>query len=612
MKMRLCLLIAAFLTIGVGPWKATFALESVVLNQQPIRSGNNTWTYVLDSAGQGWLAYYAEADNLLYVRRPDATEVDLGVRDRERYQSGLAVAPFNQDLALAWRDKLPAKTLYFLPSVGVDGVPPQPLIAADEATEPLTRLQLSQQEGVAYLLWLGERGADLQSEVQSDQEKVATDETQRIPIQPRQTYHLYFRYTEDGGETFSTVERVFPGHYPVWIITEKVIPVFSWYPFEDQLSLVTRIFDRVQKQFGPPTKIVDAPPITPLYTAFESDGHWFVLWVGQYGDNLEQQLLEGVVSQDQGKIWKRFAFEALRGLDYSRLDTASDGRGHILISVSGSWRFRDAEPSAKEDIYVIRSADNGVTWSEPYRPRTDELRRFHARDPSAVFGTKPGSAMLVWEDWRDIRPNIYVQFSNDYGATWSNAAALDSRPSIGLGQDFRNKTAFAVGDRYQIIAKRYRDANFGRFDLLRYEVTPAEAQQQAAEDTRQKQERMSEARLRERVADYWQAMQDEDWVTTYAINDPFFRAKMPFTAYRSSRDLIKYHSYEFLELKREGNIAQVRGRFEASIPEFMLKGGQPYSRDRQPYEKTETWLFVDGDWHREYHEEAQDIRFTRY
>ncbi|MDQ5910636.1 MAG: hypothetical protein QG599_2733 [Pseudomonadota bacterium] len=603
MKARLYVLIAALLMTGViGPWKAAFAVESVVLNQQAIES-SQAWTYLLNSANQGWFAYYAEKDNSLYVRRPDGTEVQLGATDRQRQQSGLAITPTGQDLAVLWRDKLPAKALYFLPGVGGSSLP-QPVIAGGEESEPLTRLKMSQRDNVAYLLWLGEK-ADVQPAPDSDAAK-----TSAVPSSPRQLYHLYFRYTEDSGKTFSPVEKVLPGYYPTWIVDKKVIPVFSWYSLDGQLSLVMRVFDRAQKRFGEPVKVVDAPPITPIYDAFESGGRWFVLWVGQYGDNGEQ-VLEGVVSADQGRTWKRFVFESLRGLDFSRIDATGDGRGHVLISVSGSWRFRDDDTKAKNDIYILRSTDHGVTWSEPYQPRAVALRRFEARDPSAVFGGKPGSVMVVWEDWRDIRPGVYVQFSNDYGTTWGDAVVVDPKPSSGLGQDFRNKTAFAIGDRYQVLVKRYRDAALKQFDLVRYEATPAEWQQQAAESAQQKQERMSEPRLRERVTVFWKAMQDEDWAAAYAINDPFFQAKMPFSAYGASRGLIKYHGYELLEITREGNIARVRGRFEASIPEFVLKG-KPYSRERQSYEKTETWLFVDGDWRREYHEEAQDIRFTRY
>ncbi|MDV7392022.1 hypothetical protein RZS08_11730, partial [Arthrospira platensis SPKY1] len=181
----------------------------------------------------------------------------------------LAIAGGDRDLAVLWRDKLPTKTLYFLPKVGLSGSPPSPRVAASEESEPLIRLQVSQQDDVTYLLWLGEKGLYVQANPESEHGP-AGETAATPPPQIQEPYHLYFRYTEDGGKTFSPVERVLPGYYPTWIVDRKAIPVFSWTEFEGHSSVVMRVFDRIQKRFGPPVKIADAPPISPIYQAFES------------------------------------------------------------------------------------------------------------------------------------------------------------------------------------------------------------------------------------------------------------------------------------------------------------------------------------------------------
>lgn len=587
-------------------WTPVLAMESAVLNQRPVLT--NAWAYVLDDVGRGWFAYYADEDSALYARRPDGTEAALSVKDRERYQSGIAIAATGQDIAVLWRDKLPEKTLYFLPSIGSGDATPQPSIVGGQESEPLTRMRVGHRDGKTYLLWLGEKGQWDNQTPQDKNEKTKDD-------QPKEPYHLYFRYTEDGGKTFSNVEQVLPGQYPTWILDKGLIPVFSRTGFDGQLAMVMRIFDRTSKKFGPPVKIADASPIEPVMEAFESGGRWFLLWIGRRSDDTKFSLLQGVFSDDQGQTWKHFQFDSLQGLNFSRLDTASDDQGHILISVSGNWKFRDDNPMAKDNVYVIRSADNGTTWSEPQRPRTADLEQYQARYPSAVFGTKPGSVMLAWEDWRAIVPNVYVQFSTDYGVTWGEAIPMPADQSLaagGYGLDFQNKTTWAVGDRYQVLAARYRNHRVKAPDMIRYEFTSEELQKKVTEIVKPAlMEKSNEIHLRERVNDYWNAMQTQDWATSYAINDPFFRDKITYDTYRANRGRIKHLGHEILAITLQGNTAKVQVRFDAEVPEFLYRG-KPFSKPRQSYEVTDTWLFINGDWYREYYDQVQDIRFTNY
>ncbi len=69
--------------------------------------------------------------------------------------------------------------------------------------------------------------------------------------------------------------------------------------------------------------------------------------------------------------------------------------------------------------YIVRSTDDGVTWSAPLRVSDTSARSF--RHSLSLSGTK---AFLVWMDYRGEAPttgswNLRCAWSNDSAATWS-------------------------------------------------------------------------------------------------------------------------------------------------------------------------------------------------
>lgn len=548
------------------------------------------WEFVLSGKESPWFAYYG-TDNTLYVRRPDGGEVGLGATDRPRQQSGLALTPVDEGLAVLWRDKLPRKHLYLIPKLDPTGAAPQPIVVAGEESEPLTRLKLEHGQGVEYLLWLGEKGDSETGE----------------------KYHLYFRTVEQNGKVLSPVERVMPGRYPAWIVEPDAIPVFSWMTHEGKLAMTMRVFDRTRKTFGPLTKIADAPTIAPIFEAFKSGNRWFLLWLGQYDDGAKA-LLEGVYSDDKGQTWKRFAFDDLRNLDIGGLSIATDHQGHLLIALDGDRSLLDREDD-KNNVYLLRSTDNGATWQKPQTVRSDELKLTRAQYPVLALGAQPGTVMLAWEDWRDIRPNVYLSYSRDYGATWEPAVPL-GRPGVwNLGLNARPRVLLNRDDRFWLVARQYKDDTLSpaQKDYVLYTFTWDEARQNAEGfKIAEVRARATEARLRERVTQYWQAMQDGQYETTYAMMDPFFRSKRPLKTYLSSMGAIKYHRYQVGQIVQKGNIARVQMEIESSVPEFKLPTGKTISQSAKTITFWETWVFVNDNWYHEDYDELAEKSSTSY
>jgi hypothetical protein len=567
-------------------------LNPVVLNQH-VLDQYATWDFALSESGKPWFAYYG-VDNLLYVRRPDGTEVALGATDRSRQQSGLAIAPVDERLSLFWRDKLPRKNLYLLPKLDPTGVAPPPVVVGSEESEPLVRMNLAQGGGVDYLLWMGEKGDPKSGE----------------------KYHIYFRTVDQDGKALSPVEQVMPGIYPAWIVAPDVIPVFSWMMYEDKPAMTMRVFDRAKKSFSPLVKIADAPTISPIFEAFKSGDRWFLLWLGHYGDKGEL-LLEGTYSDDKGQTWKRFAIEDLRGLDMGSVSIVSDQKTNLIIALYGNRQLMDPTNTTniKNNVYVVRSTDNGTTWQKPQTVRSDELRLTKAQYPVLALGSQPGTVMLAWEDWRDIRPNVYVSYSKDYGATWEPALPL-GRPGVwNLGLDLQPHSMIGREDRFSLIAKQYKDdALSANKDYVLYSFTWDEVKRNAAEFKISELQRAhaTEARLRERATQYWQAMQDGQYEMTYAIMDPFYRSQRDLKAHLSSKGRVKYHRFQVGPIVQKGNLARVQIEIETSVPEFKLPDGKIISQPAKTVSFLQTWVFLNDDWHLEYYDEMAEKSSTSY
>lgn len=566
------------------------------------------WDYRLDSAGKLWLAYY-DQNRLLRLRHPDGKEVLLVPEGRGQAPSGLALAALDQGVAVLWRDKHPAKGLYLLDTSQTNMEPLE--IGGD--TEPLARFQAIPGPGdLLHLLWYGEKVGEPTGE----------------------KHNLYYRQLNRKTQALSPIELLMPGIYPVMATdTAGGVMVYSWLMGNKTQRIEARY--RPAKQdansgadgFGEPVAIADIPEMSTIFKAFQSGSRSFVMWLAQYGEDKRDFLLEGAYSDDQGKTWKRFAFEDLRGIDVASLQIATDQTGHILLALAGRTRNDDAK--TKQDIYVIRSADRGDTWSSPTRLRhvmaqegeqrdreIASLARFNARNPSLAFGQVPGQVLVVWEDWRQIRSGLYASLSSDYGQTWPlSNVPLPGVPGKNLSLRYEPNAVYADGDHFQVIAEQATDDAFVTKQLTPISLTSAQLEEYAKSNqaTEQPATQAQEQALRKREEGFWEAMLAGDYTKTYAYQDPFFRARNPLDHYLGSMGRIKYTQAEVVDVHIDGPRADVKTRITASVPEFKAPTtGEMISQPERTVIVESTWLWLDGDWYREFTIESRDIVFTRY
>lgn len=562
------------------------------------------WDYVRDADGRVWLAYY-DAFKRLMLRKRDGSRVSLTGDDRNQAPSGLDVTAVDRGnrVAVLWRDKLPSKGLFLWTSdsdSAADGAE-----NIDEGSAPLGRVLAESRSGYIHALWYGEK-ADPDTGI---------------------TYHLYYRnQAVDSGE-LSAMEKVMPGIYPTWALGPRgTIMVASWTAGEEPSSIAVRFRDPETGDFGPRRVIAEGVQITPLIRAFRSKDRWFVLWHAQNKNDLTQPFsLHLAYTDDKGETWERQEIAALRGHDIASADIATDEDGGIFIAVDALDRG-DNSQGEKMNVWLIRSLDQGSTWTVDDLRASEEMHAFHARKPSLALAPGSDQVLVIWEDWQTIRPRLFGSLSEDRGQTWGIAnQLLPNQPDGNLGLRFSVSSADLVGDHYYIIAEQFSDS-FREKQLVQFDFTEADfranvqvnepkgdrrSEERGLSDNSLNEERKSA--LRERVAQFWQAMEEGDFSTAYKFYDPFFRAVNSEQRFTSLTGKITYDDYETKDVSLRGSLAEVTGIVRADVIPFRAPTtGELIEQDERWVPIRDNWLWIDDQWYREFYSEGMDLKYTRY
>lgn len=114
------------------------------------------------------------------------------------------------------------------------------------------------------------------------------------------------------------------------------------------------------------------------------------------------------------------------------------------------------------DIYFNRSADNGLTWGTDVRLNTGALAGA-ALVQTPRIAADLNFVYVVWEDRRNGSPDIYYNYSADFGATWLAAAVrLDTGTTPGADNSWAPEVDAHGGNVYVV----WSDDRNGDGDVL--------------------------------------------------------------------------------------------------------------------------------------------------
>ncbi|MEF9475791.1 MAG: glycoside hydrolase, partial [Candidatus Mariimomonas ferrooxydans] len=245
------------------------------------------------------------------------------------------------------------------------------------------------------------------------------------------------------------------------LVDEEAAYVFAYSSKEGgKRYMVFRKTDDRGKSWSEPLEIKEIGSVTLFIEPVRIGKRLHVFWFNGYDDF---QIVEGAYSDDGGNTWITKTFEDTKGFDLGTLRVAHDRKGHIYLAVYGHWKDNE-----KNNVYIIRSEDNGTTWQDmtPLRRYSSQLTQ--AKKPD-IMATEGGEVVAVWVDFRNIRRNLYMQYSKDFGRTWQEKdIPLEEPGKFNTGHFVYTDSLIKVKDVYYVLAYRFRGdlVTIGEADLL--------------------------------------------------------------------------------------------------------------------------------------------------
>jgi hypothetical protein len=368
---------------------------------------------------------------------------DLIVNEgREGASRGLAFDIQGDSAFVVWREKISGrKKLYFRATHDRGKTLSEPILLDDNGTQALSRFKIgSNSKGGVYITWYGEKRVGGAS------------------------YHIYSSSSHDSGKTFSEVKNLTKGYrnsiYPTLLVDNEAAYTFSYSKRDGRRYMIfSKTTDR-GRTWGAPLEIKEIGVVTLFIEPILIGKRLHVFWFNTYSS---VPIIEGAYSDDGGKTWVTTAFEDTRGLDVGLLKVAHDSKGHIYLAMYG----HRLDKKEKNKVYLIRSEDNGATWERLMPLRHYPFENTRAQNPD-ILAAEGGEVMVVWVDYRNIRRNLYMQYSKDYGRTWQeNDIPLEEPGRFNTTHYPFTDSLIKSKDRYYVLAYRFRGDDIQKeVDLL--------------------------------------------------------------------------------------------------------------------------------------------------
>jgi hypothetical protein len=172
----------------------------------------------------------------------------------------------------------------------------------------------------------------------------------------------------------------------------------------------------------------------------------YVAWEDERDGDLRYRNIYGNVSTTGGRDW--LEEDLLLDGDVEG-DAMSLGPRVVAAGDSAYVAWFDARNGAY-DIFLQATDDQGATWlDEPTRVDTDDAGSAYSASPR-LAGDADGRVVVVWEDSRGGASDIYANVSSDHGREFGSDVRLDTGDEEGENDSFLPSIAMA-GDNVYVV-----------------------------------------------------------------------------------------------------------------------------------------------------------------
>ncbi len=380
-----------------------------------------------------WLIFTDKDGNTFAMDKNEKTTVT--VNQGHSGESSGTVFFFQRDkIHFLWREKTEGKELLFR-SVDLKTKGLENPILIDKESEPLARLKIGgTKDGTILLVWYGEKGD-----------------------KKGKRYSIYSSFSKDFGKTFSKTVDLTPqtrsSLYPSLVVDEKGNGyVFTEVVNEEGHTLVVRKYS--DGKWEEPVAIGKVGTVSIYLRPIIVGERILVFWFNFYEGI---PLTEMAYSDDGGKTWQRKAFESTRGLDLNGLQVVTGGDGQSLyVALSGVTKTPEGEKKGKDKVYILYSHDKGTTFSDLTPLRHYPYEHTMAHLPNIV--AKGKEVVVVWNDYRNIRANLYMNYSKDGGITWQEQdIPLEEPGKFNTVLHWEANNLISLDDKYYVLAHRFKN-----------------------------------------------------------------------------------------------------------------------------------------------------------